>query len=134
MPLEIKVDAQSALARFSPAGIPEKVRANLRATIPGIMRNLTAQIDSNLGALKSRTHLQIKGGPQGQMVENATQIIGRALRTATDKEYALILDHSDTTQRLGFVTDIIQEHLDDGKLGDKKPERVPPLPKGRRKR
>src|SRR5882762_3014335 len=34
------------------------------------------------------------------------QIIGRALRTASGKENALILDHSDTTARLGFVTEI----------------------------
>lgn len=40
------------------------------------------------------------------------QIIGRALRTAAGKEDALILDHSDTTLKLGFVTDIHHEHLD----------------------
>jgi superfamily II DNA or RNA helicase len=43
------------------------------------------------------------------------QIIGRALRTAPGKERALILDHSDTTQELGFVTDIHHDHLDMGK-------------------
>ena len=36
------------------------------------------------------------------------QIIGRALRTAPGKDHALILDHSDTTSRLGFVTEIQQ--------------------------
>ena len=56
------------------------------------------------------------------------QIIGRALRTAPDKEFALILDHSDTTERLGFVTDIFQEHLDGGKDKPKAEPRVP-LPK-----
>lgn len=44
-----------------------------------------------------------------------TQIIGRALRVAPGKEQALILDHSQTTAELGFVTDIQHEHLDDGK-------------------
>lgn len=43
------------------------------------------------------------------------QIVGRALRTAPGKESALILDHSDTTLRLGFVTDIHYDALDDGK-------------------
>jgi hypothetical protein len=43
------------------------------------------------------------------------QIIGRALRTAPGKDHALILDHSDTTLRLGLPTDIHHEHLDDGK-------------------
>ena len=50
-----------------------------------------------------------------------TQIIGRALRTAPGKDHALILDHSDTTLRLGFVTDIHHDRLDDG------------TPKGKRK-
>lgn len=61
-----------------------------------------------------------------------TQIIGRALRNADGKDAALILDHSDTTQRLGFVTDIHHERLDGGK-NDKAdappPERRIPLPK-----
>jgi DNA repair protein RadD len=43
------------------------------------------------------------------------QIIGRGLRTAEGKEDCLILDHSDTHLRLGFVTDIHHEALDDGR-------------------
>jgi superfamily II DNA or RNA helicase len=43
------------------------------------------------------------------------QIIGRGLRTANSKDHCLILDHSDTTLRLGFVTEIHHEHLHDGK-------------------
>jgi DNA repair protein RadD len=61
-----------------------------------------------------------------------TQIIGRALRTAPGKDYALILDHSDTTQRLGFVTDIHYDRLDDGSKDAKKleaSENKAPLPK-----
>jgi DNA repair protein RadD len=42
------------------------------------------------------------------------QIIGRGLRTGIGKTECLILDHSDTTLRLGFVTDIHHEKLDDG--------------------
>ncbi|MTH96561.1 DEAD/DEAH box helicase [Roseibium sp. RKSG952] len=61
-----------------------------------------------------------------------TQIIGRGLRTAKGKDDCLILDHSDTHQRLGFVTDIHHETLCDGK--PKKPrkddrEKSAPLPK-----
>lgn len=44
-----------------------------------------------------------------------TQMIGRGLRKAAGKDHCLILDHSDTTIRLGFVTDIHYEELDDGK-------------------
>lgn len=46
-----------------------------------------------------------------------TQIIGRALRPAEDKDHALILDHSDTHLRLGLVTDLGRDALDDGKPG-----------------
>lgn len=56
------------------------------------------------------------------------QIVGRALRTAPGKDAAIILDHSDTTQRLGFVTDIHHERLDDGKP-KQAAERKPLLPK-----
>lgn len=45
-----------------------------------------------------------------------TQIVGRALRTAPGKNYALLLDHSDTTRRLGFVTDIHHDRLDGGEM------------------
>lgn len=43
------------------------------------------------------------------------QIIGRGLRTAEGKDDCLILDHSDTTLRLGFVDDIHHETLDTGR-------------------
>jgi superfamily II DNA or RNA helicase len=43
------------------------------------------------------------------------QIIGRGLRTADGKSDCLILDHSDTHLRLGFVTDIKHDKLDDGR-------------------
>lgn len=51
------------------------------------------------------------------------QIIGRGLRTAPGKEDCLILDHSDTTLRLGFVTDIHHTELDRGR--QKKPAPIP---------
>ena len=51
------------------------------------------------------------------------QIIGRALRTAPGKEWALILDHSDTHAKLGFVTDVDQRNTElDG--GARKPGQV----------
>lgn len=43
-----------------------------------------------------------------------TQIIGRGLRPAPGKDLCLVLDHSDTTSRLGFITDIHHDALDDG--------------------
>ena len=60
-----------------------------------------------------------------------TQIVGRGLRTAPGKQDCLILDHSDTTLKLGFVTDIHHEVLDRGKhrqaTGSR--EKKTPLPK-----
>lgn len=61
-----------------------------------------------------------------------TQIVGRGLRTAPGKTDCLILDHSDTTLRLGFVSDIHHEQLDDGrrgKGGGARCEKAAPLPK-----
>lgn len=43
------------------------------------------------------------------------QIVGRALRIAPGKADALVIDHTGTTQQLGFVTEIHHELLDDGK-------------------
>jgi DNA repair protein RadD len=45
------------------------------------------------------------------------QMIGRGLRTAPGKDHCIILDHSDTHLRLGFVSDIHHEQLDDGRVG-----------------
>jgi superfamily II DNA or RNA helicase len=57
------------------------------------------------------------------------QIVGRGLRTADGKDYCLILDHSDNHIRLGFVTDINHEYLDDGREKSKSTaERKEPLP------
>jgi hypothetical protein len=42
------------------------------------------------------------------------QMIGRGLRTADGKSDCLVIDHSDTHLRLGFVTDIHHDTLDDG--------------------
>jgi DNA repair protein RadD len=43
------------------------------------------------------------------------QMIGRGLRTADGKDDCLVLDHSDNHIRLGFVTDIYHDELDDGR-------------------
>ena len=51
------------------------------------------------------------------------QIIGRALRTAPGKDCSVILDHTDTTTKLGLVTDIHHDHLDDGKIQQKEKQK-----------
>lgn len=58
------------------------------------------------------------------------QMIGRGLRPAEGKQACLILDHSDNTLRLGFVTDIHHDALDDGAPKKKSAaEKKEPLPK-----
>lgn len=58
------------------------------------------------------------------------QLIGRGLRTAPGKDACTILDHSENTLRLGFVTDIDRDGLDDGKPKEKSAvEKKEPLPK-----
>ncbi len=54
------------------------------------------------------------------------QIIGRGLRKADGKSDLLILDHSDTTLKLGFVTDIHHERLSMGRLEDSKVREIKP--------
>jgi superfamily II DNA or RNA helicase len=56
------------------------------------------------------------------------QTIGRALRLAPGKADAILLDHADNHSRLGFVTDIHHEKLDDGSEGAPK-KRSAPTPK-----
>jgi len=56
------------------------------------------------------------------------QMIGRGLRTAKGKEDCIILDHSDTTLSLGFVTDIHHNKLDMGHE-KKKPAKAEPKEK-----
>jgi len=58
-----------------------------------------------------------------------TQMIGRGLRKALGKDHCLILDHSDTTLKLGFVTDIHHDALDDGERKRAVPEKREALPK-----
>ncbi|MCP8883009.1 DEAD/DEAH box helicase [Devosia sp. XJ19-1] len=61
------------------------------------------------------------------------QIIGRGLRTAQGKADCLILDHSDTTLRLGFADQIHHDTLDDGRRDETRARNAkadtPKLPK-----
>lgn len=59
------------------------------------------------------------------------QIVGRGLRLADGKDHCLVLDHSDTTIRLGFVTEVDRKHdqLCDGTHGTSStPDYQEPLP------
>jgi DNA repair protein RadD len=59
------------------------------------------------------------------------QTIGRGLRTAPGKDKLIVLDHAGNALRLGLVTDILNDRLDDGEKrqgASEKPERAEPLP------
>lgn len=74
MEVTVTVDAKTALAHFSPAGIPEGIRRQLRSVIPGLTRRLGALVERRLESeLKSRRRLTV----QKQMIENRTMIVGR---------------------------------------------------------
>lgn len=62
------------------------------------------------------------------------QTIGRGLRTSPGKDKCIVLDHGGNALRLGLVTDIHYDKLDDGKHGaagdaPEPPERGIPLPR-----
>src|SRR5229473_3267099 len=86
--ITVKVEATQALAKFSPAGIPESVRRNLRAMIPDLTKRLGAAVENNLNTgLKSRRRLQVKK----EMVENPTALYGRVRTIATSPPQLLPL-------------------------------------------
>jgi superfamily II DNA or RNA helicase len=60
------------------------------------------------------------------------QVIGRGLRNAPGKDNLIVLDHAGNSLRLGLVTDIIHERLDDGdptSKADDPSEKKPVLPR-----
>ena len=130
--------ARSIQERFEHAGVSAgyqdaQTPIDERAEIKRKFHNGEYQVVTNVGTLTTGTdwncHCLILARPtRSKMLFQ--QIIGRALRVNKDKEFATILDHSDTTCKLGFVTEIHWDELDDGKPKDKaKPqERKEPLP------
>jgi superfamily II DNA or RNA helicase len=123
--------AQALQARFNEAGIKcayqDARTTNLaRAEIKRQFHAGEIQAVANVGTLTIGVDWDVRclvlaRPTQSEMLY--VQIIGRALRNAPPgtppKDYAMILDHSDTTERLGFVTDIHHEHLDMGKPKEK---------------
>jgi len=133
-----KAHAKSIQERFEHAGIPcgyqdAETTADERREIKRKFHNGDYSVVSNIQTLTTGVDWDVRclilaRPTRSEMLY--VQIIGRALRTADGKAEALILDHSDSTSRLGLVTDIHHEHLDDGKPQAKsKAEKKEPLPK-----
>lgn len=132
-----KAHAKSIQERFEFAGIScgyqdAETSPDERRDIKRKFHNGTYQVVSNIQTLTTGVDWDVRclilaRPTRSEMLY--VQIIGRALRIAEGKEFALILDHSDSTQRLGFVTDIHHDQLDDGKPNFGPTERKKPLPK-----
>lgn len=130
--------AQMLQARFNEAGIScayqdAHTSSADRAEIKRGFHNGTYRVVANIGTLTTGVDWDVRCLSLARPTKSEmlfVQIIGRALRTAPGKDHALILDHTDTTARLGFVTSIHHEYLDGGKM-DKNAaaKRSPPLPK-----
>lgn len=115
--------AQALQARFIEAGVScgyqdARTPPDERAEIKRKFHDGSYQVVANVGTLTTGVDWDVRCSILARPTKSEMlykQIIGRALRTAEGKDHALILDHSDTTQRIGFVTDIEHDHLHDGK-------------------
>src|SRR5580765_4540110 len=119
--------AQMLQARFLEAGIPcayQDARTTLseRKEIKQKFHNGEYEVVCNVGTLTTGVDWDVRCLILARPTKSEmlyVQIIGRCLRTAPGKENALILDHTDTTARLGMVTEIHHERLDDGRMKPK---------------
>lgn len=128
--------AQALQARFQEAGVTcayqdAKTPWAERAEIKRAFHSGAVQAVCNVGTLTTGVDWDVRCLVLARPTKSEmlyVQIIGRGLRTAPGKEFCTILDHSDTTARLGFVTDIHHDTLHTGKDVEK-PERKKALPK-----
>lgn len=117
-----RAHAQSLQERFNFAGIKTGYQdadtpMDVRRMIRRMFHDGTYQVVVNVDTLTTGVDWDVRCLILARPTKSEmryVQIIGRALRPRDDKDYAVILDHSDTTQRLGFVTDIQHEELHRG--------------------
>jgi superfamily II DNA or RNA helicase len=130
--------AQALQARFLDAGVSCAYQdagapSSERAAIKRGFHDGTYRVVCNVGTLTTGVDWDVRCLVLARPTRSEmlfVQILGRALRTAPGKDYALILDHTSTHERLGLVTDIHHERLSQGKLDDNKSvKRGPPLPR-----
>src|SRR5882672_7220490 len=131
--------AETVHYRFQEAGVQSAYQdgetcSSDRADIKRGFHNGTYDVVCNIGTLTTGVDWDVRCLVLARPTKSEillTQIIGRALRTATNKDHALILDHSNSTMELGLVTDIHHDHLDDGKVqkGPKAVAKKKPLPR-----
>lgn len=114
--------AQALQDQFASAGIPCGYQdANTtdveRAIIRDHFHKGKLKVVTNVGTLTTGVDWDIRCIILARPTKSEmlfVQMIGRGLRTHEGKADCRIIDHSDTHLRLGFVTDIHHETLDDG--------------------
>jgi superfamily II DNA or RNA helicase len=132
-----RAHAKSLQERFTESGISCAYQDALtttleRAEIKRQFHNGEVRAISNVGTLTVGVDYDVRCLILARPTRSEilyTQIVGRALRTAPGKDFAILLDHSDTTQNLGLVTDIHHEHLSGGKTPEVERKYKKPLPK-----
>jgi len=132
-----RVHAKHIQNRFIEAGIKAEYMdaytdLDGRADIIKRFENGDVQVICNVGVLTTGFDADVRCIILARPTKSEmlyVQMIGRGLRTAPGKDCALILDHSDTTLRLGFVTDIGTDKLHDGTGNRQAVEKKAPLPK-----
>jgi DNA repair protein RadD len=99
-------------------------------------RSGETRIICNVGVLTTGVDLDVRCIIDAKPTKSRSlfvQTIGRGLRTASGKANLRIFDHAGNHLRLGMVTDIGQDHLDDGKerqsASQRARERSEPKPK-----
>lgn len=129
--------AQALQARFLAAGIscafqdartPILERAEIKKKFHSGEYRVISNVDTLSVGVDYDVRCIVMARPTRSEIKYV-QIIGRGLRMAPGKEYLTILDHSDTTQNLGFISDIHHERLHNGKPSEKAERKPPPLPK-----
>ena len=133
--------AQHVAERFVEAGVAAEYMDGAtsredREAIFDRFRSGETRIICNVGVLTTGIDLDVRCIILARPTKSRilfVQTIGRGLRTAEGKDHLLILDHAGNHLRLGMVTDIGQDRLDNGRdrqsARDRARERSKPLPK-----
>ena len=132
-----RAHAAEIQARFLERGVPAgyidaKTPADERESIRRAFHQGRTKVVCNVGCLVAGVDWDVRtlilAAPTKSEIKYV-QMVGRSLRTADGKNYSLILDHSDTTHRLGFVTDILHDELNNGtRKQQPKREKLEPNP------
>ena len=135
-----RAHARRLAEEFEAAGVPTgyvdaKTPREEREAIGRRLHNDQIKVVCNVGCLTTGIDWDVRCISLVRPTKSEmlfVQIIGRGLRTGPGKTDCIVLDHSDTTTRLGFPTDIHHAALDDGSgrtARQRDRERAVPLPK-----